>query len=282
MTDMRQSPKRKFYAPWLLFFFLGTKTLSADPASYGSDKIQVIPMPKTAESNTVSLTLSYPKAGHFYKKSPIWMQFRLDGYPLGAGSKQFERGLEISNSKIGQCVYVIIDDELPFPVFEPNLDPFDQSGYFYNTSYRFEVPFPLKSGAHTVRMFPVRSYGESLKGDRTFQAIDFWVGERGEGSEVDLRKPYLTYNQPGNDIPLFANKPILLDFYICNCELSQDGYKVELNIDGTVERMLTSWQPYFLYGLSKGTHTIRLRLLSPNGNPVGGPFNDVTRKISVQ
>jgi hypothetical protein len=72
-----------------------------------------------------------------------------------------------------------------------------------------------------------------------------------------------------------------LDFLISNCELTPDGYKVRLTIDGNVHRTLTSWQPYYIYGLSKGKHTIRLELLNKE-EKVPGSFNDVTRTIYVQ
>lgn len=247
-----------------------------------SQEVQVLAVPRTPESNTVSLTLSYPKSGHVYKRNPIWMQFRVDGYALGASSGQFERSQDLSSAKEGQTVHVIIDNEPYFAVYEQPLDPFEQSGYFYNTSYRFEVPFELKEGVHTVRMFPARSYGESLKSSQTYQAIEFRVGEKNEGKEVDLQKPYLTYNEPGGRIPLYAGKPVLLDFYISNCELTPGGYCVELAIDGKEVMKLTSWQPYFLYGLKKGKHTIRLRLLNPSGEEEPGVFNDVTRTIVIQ
>ena len=51
---------------------------------------------------------------------------------------------------------------------------------------------------------------------------------------------------------LTESQPVLLDFFISNCELTSDGYKVRLIVDGDAIRTLTSWQPYYIYGLKKG------------------------------
>ena len=56
---------------------------------------------------------------------------------------------------------------------------------------------------------------------------------------------------------------------------------MRLTVDGKVHRTLTSWQPYYIYGLQKGKHTIRLELVDASGKVVAGPFNDVQRTIQV-
>lgn len=246
-----------------------------------SGQIRVMPVPRTPESNTVMLAISSPKNGEVKVRNPVWVQFRLDGYPLGAGS-QFDRENEIGVSKMGQTVHVIIDDNPYFPVDEPAIDPFNEDGYFYDTRYKFEIPYTLKHGVHTIRMFPARSYGESLKGDNTFQFAYFYVGNRDDGPNFDENQPFLTYNEPSDQIPLTEDRPVLLDFYLRNCELSNDGYKVILTVDGKSKRTLTAWQPYYIYGLKKGKHTIHLQLVNARGQVVKGPFNDVERTIQVR
>jgi hypothetical protein len=248
-----------------------------DPA----EQIQVLPVPRTPESNTVTLAVALPKNGEVRMKNPVWVQFRLDGYPLGAGSPS-TRSDEIAVSKMGQTLHVIVDNHPYFPVNQPSIDPFNEDGYYRDTSYKFEIPYHLSQGLHTLRVFPARSYGESLKNDNTFQVIYFYVGSQGGAPDTDLTKPYLTYNEPSDHMVLKQGKPVLLDFYITNCELSHDGYKVLLTIDGKIKRNLTSWQPYYIYGLDKGKHTIRLQLMDPNGKEVKGSFNDVERTIQIQ
>lgn len=244
-------------------------------------QIQVLPVARTPESNTVILAVAKPQSGQVVKKNPVWVQFRLDGYALGAGGSQFERAQELVSSKMGQTVHVIIDDRPYFPINEPSLDPFDESGYFYNMSYQFELPFSLQEGMHVMRIFPARSFGESLKGDKVFRVVPFYVGKREKRPPFDLSKPYLTYNEPSNRFHFVEDKPILLDFYVSNCELTVDGYKVQLTIDGKVERLLASWQPYYIYGLKRGKHTIALQLLNGRGEKVSGSSNYVERTIQV-
>lgn len=268
------------------FAFLGaiygmSKAIPADKPTNGmNDEIRVMAVARTPESSTVMLKIAVPRQNEVVAGNPIWVQFRIDGFALGADSSQFERSDQIAVTDMGQTVHVVVDNEPYFPVNEPAINPFNETGYFYNSSYKFEMPIPLKEGVHTLRMFPARSFGESLKGENTFAIQRFYVGKKDSNKEVDFSKPFLTYNEPSDQLPLRVDQPVLLDFLIANCELSPDGYKVRLTIDGSNHRILTSWQPYYIYGLTKGKHTIRLELMNEN-KVVPGPFNDVTRKIIV-
>lgn len=248
-------------------------------AKIPESNIELVPVARTPESSTIALKIAIPKPGQVVG-NPVWIQFRIDGFALGAAS-QFERASEVVETKMGQTVHVVIDDEPYFPINEPALDPFNENGDYYDMSYKFKVPFQLSSGAHTIRMFPARSFGESLKGDKTFTAMNFYVGSEKGSSKVDLSAPYLTYNEPSDKMPLKADKPILLDFYVCNAELSPNGYKVRLIINEKDKIDLTTWQPYYIYGLKKGRHTIRLQLLDPENKIVPGSFNDVKQTIKV-
>jgi hypothetical protein len=242
--------------------------------------IRTMPVARTPESNTISLRIAIPKPGQVVS-NPAWLQFRIEGFALGAGSNQFERASELAISKMGQTVHVVIDNYPYFPVNDPPIDPFDESGYFYDMSYKVEIPYRLKEGMHTIRMFPARSFGESLKGDNTFVAIPFYIGDRKDNPDMDLSQPYITYNEPSNNMYLTENKPVLLDFYVTNAELSSDGYKVRLTIDGKINRTITSWQPYYIYGLKRGKHTIRLELIDEMGKVVPGIFNVVEETITI-
>ena len=135
----------------------------------GKETIQVLPVPRTPESKTVLLAIAFPESQEVVPKNPVWVQFRLDGYPLGAGS-QFDRADEVVVSSMGQTVHVIVDNQPYFPVEQPAIDPFNEEGSYYDTSYKFRLLDSLSEGLHTIRMFPARSFGESLKGERTFFA----------------------------------------------------------------------------------------------------------------
>ena len=137
---------------------------------------------------------------------------------------------------------------------------------------------------HVIRAYPCRSYHESIKSANAFTASIFYFQEKKDNPKVDLSAPYLTYNFPQGDIPYNEKKPkpVLLDFYLTHCTLSKDGYKVRLTIDGNIQRQLTTWQPYYIYGLKKGMHKIRLELLDPKNKRVAGLFNDVERTITLK
>lgn len=259
----------------ICLFFLG-----ANPNPTENSSIRTLPMARTPESSTVVLKIVLPQNGAVLG-TPVWVQFRINGFALGASS-QFERASEIAVSKMGQTVHVVVDDHPYFPINEPAIDPFDESGNYYDTSYKFEIPYRLSKGMHTLRIFPARSFGESLKGENAYSAIQFYVGEQIQNLNIDLSAPYITYNEPSPLNPLPADKPVLLDFYLCNAELSPDGYKVRLTIDGKVNRIITFWQPYYIYGLKAGRHTVQLELLDSDNKLVSGPFNDVSQVIHLQ
>lgn len=263
----------RLLAVCLLFF-------GAAPRPTEDSSVRTLPMTRTPESSTVVLKIVLPKDGAVLG-TPVWVQFRIDGFALGASS-QFERASEVAVSKMGQTVHVVVDDHPYFPVNEPAIDPFDESGNYYDTSYKFEIPYRLGKGMHTLRIFSARSFGESLKEENTYSAIQFYVGDQEQNLNVDLGAPYLTYNEPSSHLPLKAGKPILLDFYLSNVELSPDGYKVRLTIDGKINRIITFWQPYYIYGLKAGRHTIRLELIDSDNKLVPGPFNDVSQVIHLQ
>lgn len=250
-------------------------------AALPQEQIRVVAVKPTPEPDTAILALQVPKMGQVVGGNPVWIQTRIDGYTMGSDS-QFDRAYEILNSKLGQTMHVIIDDKPYFAVNGPAIDPFNEQGWYYDQNYKFEVPFKLQNGFHTIRILLARSYGESLKSENMFFASYFFVGEEDDDSQAAiLTKPYLTYNEPSNTACLEENKPILLDFYLSNVELSPDGYKVKLTVDHKIERTLASWQPYYIYGLKKGKHTLRLQLIDKSGKQVEGLFNDVEQTFTV-
>lgn len=244
------------------------------------EEIRILPVQRTPESSTTLIKIARPEIGAVVNNNPVWIQFRIDGFSLGSDS-QFERADEVANSKMGQTVHIVIDDLPYFPINEPAINPFNEEGYFYNTSYKFEVPFSLKEGIHTICAYPARSFGESLKGEGNFQSTYFYVGRKKGVPIINLSKPYLLYNEPSDNFYLTTSQPVLLDFYINNCELTSDGYKVLLTIDGKITKTLTSWQPYYIYGLPRGRHTLRLELVNGKEKGASDPSLRVERTIEI-
>ncbi len=248
----------------------------------GVDDVRVVPALPTPESNTVITKIVFPRPYENKRKIPVNVQLRVEGFPLGVIT-QNDRSKKIYNDPEGQAIHVIIDNE-PYLIYNQSFeDSFDENREFYDKIVSFHIPFSLKPGMHVLRVFPARSYGESLKGRGPFSAEIFYFQDqkKSDNLNIDLQKPYLTYNEPQGRYPSGKGDPILLDFLLSNCELSQDGYKVRLTVDKEVIATLTEYTPYFLYGLSPGKHTVKLELLDKDNELVQGFFNVTQREVEI-
>ncbi|NGX62756.1 MAG: hypothetical protein KR126chlam6_00156 [Candidatus Anoxychlamydiales bacterium] len=243
-------------------------------------KVQIVPVNPTKQAENVKIYIVYPEENQIDKSSEVWVQLRLRGYPLGNRTNN-DRAKEIASSQLGQSIHVVVDNNVYFARTGPSLSPFDEEGNFYEAMYRFKIPYSLSQGQHFLRVFPARSYGESLKEIGSFAATTFYVQNKRKNKEMNLSMPYITYNEPSGFLNLKEKEPVLLDFYVTNAALSEDGYSVRVSIDKKVKRKLTKWVPYYIYGLKKGKHTIRLELLDKDMKKAPGYFNDTTRSFTI-
>ena len=245
-----------------------------------SDNIRVVSVKPTPQPDNLKLRIIFPKPNSVDLDNKLDIQLRLRGYALGVDS-QFDRNKEIENSPKGQSLHVIIDDKSYFEYVGPRMSPFEDQGDYYEGMYKFKCPFFLKEGIHYIRIFPARSFYESLKLENSFASACFYVKKKEKGCEV-LKEPFITYNMPNSQVKYTKKEPILLDFLISNCELSRDGYKVRLIIDKTIKRILVKWQPYYIYGLSEGNHTFKLELLDQKNNKVDNVFAKCEGQITLE
>ncbi len=244
-------------------------------------EIQVVPVSNAPSSSSQELEIVLPEKEEVLQEGPIYLQFRVDGFSLGT-IPDLERAKELVNAKKGQSIRIIIDEKHTLSYAGPSIAPFDEDGNYYQANSRIKLPFSLEKGEHIIRAFLVRSFGESIKGDDTFSMRQFFVKEKRINKELpDLKEPILTYNQPAPSFPFSEKKPVLLDFYLSNCEISKDGYQVKVIIDDKEVRFLTDWNPYYIYGLTKGSHTVQIELLDENKRLVGGAFNRIKKQIWV-
>ncbi len=250
-------------------------------AETNSTDIRVVPVARSPEPNTVRVQILFPEKMEVKQNEPIRMQVKVWGFPFRVNT-DLPRIKEIQNSPEGQNIRIVVDDKHFFSIDRANVKSLDSRDNFYTQIAEVTIPFDLAYGEHIVRAFPVRSYGESLKNRGSFAVETFFFRSRSDTIDQNLKGPYLTYNEPAGTFDTGPDLPILLDFLLSNTELSQDGYKVELTIDNHVERILTLWIPYYIYGLTPGTHTIRLRLLDSQNKSVAGAFNDVTETIRIR
>lgn len=245
-----------------------------------SAKVQIIPAQPAPQPENVKIYIVYPKNGQMYASDNVRIQVKVSGFPLGVMTDNGRRQ-ELANASIGQSLRVVIDNNQYFARSGPGVDPYDEDENYYDAMYKFKVPVSLSQGKHFLRVFPARSYGESLKKENNFAAAYFFIENNRVNQDVNLSDPYITFNEPSGYARLNEKDPILLDFYVSNCYLSADGYKVKVTIDKDVTRLISLWIPYYIYGLKRGNHTIRLRLVDKNLKQVPGLFNDVAREFNV-
>jgi hypothetical protein len=205
-----------------------------------------------------TLALDSPPPGVDPLKGKNKFQFSVSGFTLKDQTSD-AAGKGLANSKDGQHIHFILDNEP------------------YHAHYGAEVEADLKAGQHVLIAFLSRSYHESVKGPKAYVLRQFIAGAPEElVKEQDLTAPHLFYSRPKGEYFGEDTKKLLLDFYLVNCDLSDDGFKVRATINGT-EFMFTKWLPYIIEGLPMGEVKIKLELLDATGNLVNSPFNGTER-----
>ncbi|MEM7007544.1 MAG: hypothetical protein AAF462_00245 [Thermodesulfobacteriota bacterium] len=208
--------------------------------------------------------------GEVLKSNELSVVVDVENYQLGTQTNT-PRAKEIANSAQGQHAHIILDN-----------DP-------YFADYEAGVPFDigtLDEGAHTLIVFPSRSYHESVKADGSIDIVNFYVGKQQGEFMLDESKPNVIYSRPKGKYEGKDAEKIMLDFYLINAELGDD-YQAKYTIrkdeaDATEYTItMTEWTPAFVTGLTSGDYIITLQLLDGNGNIVEGPFNNTERKITV-
>lgn len=275
---------RHFIPIWILPLALSGIISAAELEELTPNKteIRLVPVDPTPESDNTETRVVFPQTRDIQTRNPVDVQIRLEGYPLRTYT-QFPRAREVANyNEEGQSLHIVVDNYPYFARNEAIVDALDNALDYYDQMLEFDLPMDLSPGMHVLRIFPARSYGESLKSDGAFVARIFYVQQQSPKLDIDLSQPYLTANQPQGTYKYDAKKPILLDFYLTNVLLSKDGYKVRVTLDGKILRILSQWAPYYVYGLSRGDHKIKLELLNEQNRVVPGMFNTVERKFTLK
>lgn len=249
--------------------------------SFSSAAINVAPVVPTPYQENAKIEIISPKNMQMENSYPIKMQVKVTNYAIGTDS-DFPRKNEIKNSSIGQAIKVIIDNNPSFSKVTDLINPNNNEETNVEQIFQFNLPENIKEGEHLLRAYLTRSFGESLKSPLAFTSSTFYYKNKSPLKEADLKKPFLTLNEPGSNGIYDDSKPILLDFYVNNCKLSKDGYKVKLSIDNEAPQYLDKWTPYYIYGLRKGSHQIELQLVDKKNTPVPGLLNTVKTNLEIK
>ena len=247
---------------------LGAQTNSTAAAGPVQTKggITLTPYDDSPRFPTAQLQLNSPVAGSTVP-SPVQFSYSLSNFQLTkmTGSEHAE---QMANSMKGQHIHLIVDNQP------------------YTAHYDPKFTEPIADGRHVILSFLSRSYHESLKHRGAYDLRTIAVGRAmasatdSAAMNFDTKAPTLFYSRPKDTYSGKDAQKIMLDFYLVNTTLASDGNKVRATINGN-EFMLDSWMPYMMEGLPAGQATIKLELVDSSGSLIPGPFNSVTRSITV-
>ncbi len=214
-----------------------------------------------------------PEAGAVLESgADVMVTVDVDSFEAGIQTET-PRADAIANSENGQHVHIIVDGGPYYANYEPG-SPFDIG--------------MLPDGAHSAIVFPSRSYHEGVKNAGAMDFVNFYVGEEVGTFPLDSDQPTIIYSRPKGTYTGAAAERIMLDFFLHNVALSENGYTARYQIreEGGDEVLasttLHEWTPSFVEGLPDGTYEIRLELLAADGNVVPGPLNTTNRVIEVK
>lgn len=208
-----------------------------------------------------TINLNDPEVGDINEdtnEAKVNFDFTVENYELGVQTEGAgENGL--ANSAKGQHIHFILDNAP------------------YSAHYESSFSKKISEGHHVLLAFLSRSYHESVKNAFLVQTVT--IGEP-EGEAPDLSAPHLFYSRPKGTYSGKDTEKLLLDFFLVNTEISKNGNHVLATINGE-EFTITEWAPYVIEDLEKGKVEIQLQLVDAEGNLIPGPFNDVTRTVTL-
>ncbi len=196
------------------------------------------------------------------KDNKVMFRFGVKNYELGMQTPNKSAAECCNNSNKGQHIHLILNDKPYKPLYTTDFDT------------------TLLPGHYVALAFVSSSYHESIKGKDAYKLSQFNVGAA-KGTDADLKAPHLFYSRPKGTYKGKDTKNILLDFYLVNTELSANGNKVMATINGN-EFTLDRWDGYIIKGLPMGKSTIKLKLVDKSGKMIAGPYNEVSREITLE
>ncbi len=208
------------------------------------------------------LQLEEPKSMVIAEGGEVNFNFTVNNYELGAqtGGSNAE---QLANSGKGQHIHFILNNQPYSAHYEP--------------AFAKEIP----NGVHHLVAFLSRSYHESVKNENSVVVKKLEIGPNATDSlGLDMEAPTLIYSRPKGKYSGKDTENLLLDFFVLNTTLSEDGNKVKATVNGE-EFMIAEWAPHVVKGLPMGEVTISLELVDVEGNAIPGPFNTVTRTVML-
>jgi len=218
-------------------------------------KYKLTPFTQSPAFTDATITNMVYKEGKF--------SFEVSNYELGAQTADADSKM-CANSGKGQHIHLIVDKEP------------------YAAKYVNEFEHTVTDGTHHILAFLSRSYHESIKTKTAHLAQKVTVESGSITDATDIKDPMLFYSRPkGTYIGKQNTDKIMLDFYLCNIDISEDGNYVEANINGEIQK-ITKWQPYFIEGLPMGENYVGLVIKDKDGKELDIPLNPVKRIFTLK
>ena len=240
-----------------------TKKEKANDTLEKNTKITLEKLENSPEYATASLKMITPSDTVIKTVGETLFNFEVNNYELGAITKSNNTAL-LANSEKGQHIHFILNNEPYSAHYEP--------------TFKKEIP----NGVHHLVAFLSRSYHESVKNKNSVVVKKLIVGEdTKDDNNLDINAPTLIYSRPKGEYTGKDTENLLLDFFVLNTQLSENGNKVRATINDN-EFIITEWAPMVIKGLPKGKVSIKLELIDAEGKLIPGPFNSVDRTVTLK
>lgn len=181
-----------------------------------------------------------------------FIDLNIENYPMEAGWQGFE---------------VVINDQEP--------------ERFYTAQKGWALPLErLNKGANILKIYAVRSWGESIKNPEAFAFVPFFYEVKAGLSWVSPKLPILTLVSPRGNYEGEDAKKILFDFLVHNPEQTQETYTVHYTLNGH-KLKLSSGKAYHFYNLSTDEYELRLEVVNAREIPLGQEVTRSSRRFKV-
>ncbi|MBC7553744.1 MAG: hypothetical protein H7257_07175 [Taibaiella sp.] len=200
----------------------------------------------------------------------LTFSFTVKNYQLAAQTTD-GAGKGCNNSDKGQHIHFILDHQPYKALYEPKNEVTVANGT-----------------EHYLMCFLSRSYHESVKTKGAAVVYHFKLDEKGAPTKMDVPStPMLFYSRPKGDYIGKDTANVMLDFYVWNCQLGADGYKVTADISNTsiagkhLTATIDKWEPKFITNLGVGKCKVTLSLIDKDNQKVQGPNTDGEREFNM-
>lgn len=246
------------------------------PAQTATPKDPKSPVPGFADgrgpTGPVTLKIVSPRADEVIAIPPADA-----GQPAGTGAVEVRvelTGYETFQdpaTKAGQYVALVLDN-IP-------------TAFAYYDVTKPWVFTKIPKGTHTLRAFPVRPWGESLKDDAAFASVTFHVGEKDGKNVNEAGAPVLTVISPRGKVKGEAGR-VLLDFNVTGCPVAEkgaapDSCRVRYKLDTEKEVTLSKEEAVWLENVTLGKHAWVVGL-TRDDKIVPGPYTLAQGSFEVE